>query len=193
MKKILESMAFGKFVMVDEQATSNKSMNIPGFYTTKASHQLHSNTLLANNGEKFTAKHVRFTCGNNISVVCCNEQNNEQSATILLGDKFPNQKLVIATTYDRLQFFAPVCNSKAELADFLVTVEKLFQGKQSSYPWHMQDSFVELALWLYVNNPNKKSEPDWGIWLLDIFTSDAKRARGFLLGSLQKNIKLSHS
>lgn len=163
MKKILNSMKFGKFVSVNELNPVPCQIEIAGFSFESSEGEVLQDQIVSTNGDVFQRPDVTFRCGNKLNVSLCDQHQLYDHTGFCLGSLFPDHNLIVAVVDNQLAFFAPICNSKRELVNFLMTVDEFFIKNKSDFAVFVHDNFIDLALWLYKNNPGKKIESDWGI------------------------------
>lgn len=161
MKTILNSMKFGKFVSINKCNPVPDDDKSAGFSFKSSVDD--NDQIVSASGEVFQRDNITFRCGNKLNVSLCDHLHVYHSR-FLLGSLFPDHNLIVAAAgNNKVTFFAPICNSKRELVNFLMTIDEFFIKNKSNFPVFMHDNFIDLALWLYKNNPGKKIESDWGI------------------------------
>lgn len=159
MKKLLEYMLNGKMVFVNDFSGWGDEANVPGFSWGKGGQE--ENCLTAPNGESLMFQSTSLRRGNHLKLSL--RSNGEEVEKICLGDIFPEEDVVIATSGESLSFFAPVCKNKLELAEFLAAIGKFCKNNRGKIHYGFESNAYKLALWLYKNNPNREVEADWGI------------------------------
>lgn len=157
MEKILEFMQPGNFVFVNDFSGWGDEALPAGFSWGEGGQE--ENCLLAPDGSRLMLQSTSLRRGNHLEVFL---RRGEEIERVKLGDFFPNQDVVIATSGESLQFFAPVCRTKRELIRFLGKVGD-FCEKHEMRNSRFLDEAEDLAMWLYRHNPNKILEKDWGI------------------------------
>jgi len=161
MKTILNSMKFGKCVSINKLNPVPDDDKIAGFSFKSSVDD--NDQIVSAAGEVFQRDNITFRCGNTLKVSLCDHLQVDHSR-FSLGSLFPDHNLIVAATgNNHVAFFAPICNSKRELVNFLMTIDEFFIKNKSDFPVFVHDNFIDLALWLYKNNPGKKIESDWGI------------------------------
>lgn len=158
MEKILEFMQPGCFVFVNDFSGWGKEALPAGFSWSKGG--LEENCLLAPDGSRLMLQSTSLRRGNHLNVSL--RRSGKEVEKVKLGDFFPEQDVVIATSGESLQFFAPVCRTKRELIRFLGKVGD-FCEKHEMANYRFLDEAEDLAMWLYCHNPNRVQEKDWGI------------------------------
>lgn len=159
MKKLLNYMLTGNFVFVSDFSGWGDESDVPGFSWGEGGQE--ENCLVASSGENLMFQSTSLRRGNNLVVSL--RDNGKEVEKICLGDIFPEQDVVIATSGEALSFFAPVCKDKLELAEFLTTIGKFCKNNRGKIHFGFEANAYKLALWLYKNNPNREVEDDWGI------------------------------
>lgn len=163
MKKILDSMKFGKYVVINELNPASNTNVVAGFTFEPSEDNLFDDQIISPSGEVYHEQNICFRCGNNLNVSLRDKLNPDDHTDFFLGSLFPDHNLIIGHNSGTLVFFAPICNSKMELANFLLQIDLFFKQNNTAFPWYVHDNFIDLALWLYKNNPGKKVENSWGI------------------------------
>ncbi len=158
MEKILEFMQPGNFVFVNDFSGWGDEALPEGFTWGKGGPE--ENCLLAPDGRRLMLQSTSLRRGNHLNVSL--RRNGEEVGKVKLGDFFPEQDVVIATSGESLQFFAPVCRTKRELIRFLGRIGD-FCEKHEMRNSRFLDEAEDLALWLYHHNPNRVQERDYGI------------------------------
>ena len=159
MKKLMDYMLAGNFVFVNDFSGWGDEANVPGFSWGEGGQE--ENCLTAPNGESLMFQSTSLRRGNHLKVSL--RSNGEEVEKICLGDIFPDEDVVIATSGESLSFFAPMCKNKLELAEFLTTIGKFCKINRDKVHFGFESNAYKLALWLYKNNPNREVEADWGI------------------------------
>lgn len=66
--------------------------------------------------------------------------------------------MIIAVQDENIRYFAPICQSRIELMEFLLEVYYFTATHKTEMPWDIYDNFEDMATWLYLNNPMKVRE-----------------------------------
>ena len=153
-------------VFIDDFTGWNeKKINPQGFKVGKGG-DCESNGLIAENGAAYLPQGGSIRKGNHLKASLRRIDRIEHldipGKEILLGELplFKDYEVVVLTSNEALQCFAPVLSKKRELVQFLVLIEDYFEElkEQGEYfNWRQPDEFKELALFLYRNNPNKET------------------------------------
>lgn len=151
----------GKFVFVDDFSGWNEEATaLPGveFLSAMEGNGLKS---LAT-GETWIPQCCSVRVGNHLTVGLRDgsKYNSVKLSELPLFRDFP---VVILTNNEALRAFAPVCNSKLELALWLAAIEEETEKRNAAaggfdWPWSQTASDMSsLAIFLYRSNPNKKT------------------------------------
>ena len=158
MKKLFEALTKDKSIFVNDFDGWGSEALPEGFKWGKGG--MEENAILAPNGDLLIFQSTSLRRGNHLEVSL--RDKGTEVEKIKLGDFFPDQDVVIATSGESLMFFAPICKDKRELIHFLGSLEE-FCGKEQMAYWRFHDMSENLAIWLYRHNPNRKKEREWGI------------------------------
>ncbi len=158
MEKILEFMQPGNFVFVNDFSGWGDEALPAGFSFGKSGQE--ENCLLAPDGKYLMLQSTTLRRGNHLNVSL--RRSGKEVEKVKLGDFFPDQDVVIATSGEKLLFFAPVCKTKRELIRFLGRVG-YFCEKHEMANYRFLDEAEDLAMWLYCHNPNRIQENNWGL------------------------------
>ena len=116
---------------------------------------MEGNKLIADTGEEFGFQYVSMRRGNHLTVQL-RDHREKSCQQLKLADLpiFREFDVVIWTSGESLQGFAPVCGNKFELAVFLQNLEDY--DAPDDYRWsRTKAEMASLAKFLYKNNPNK--------------------------------------
>lgn len=151
-----ELMAFinesGKFIFIDDFSGWGEEAQLKNFRFGPA---MEGNKLIADTGEEFGFQYVSMRRGNHLTVQLRDHQE-KSCQQLKLADLpiFREFDVVIWTSGESLQGFAPVCGNKFELAVFLQNLEDY--DAPDDYRWsRTKAEMASLAKFLYKNNPNK--------------------------------------
>ena len=144
----------GKFVFVNDFDGWGPESDLKHF---KRIALMEGNGLQAENGKEFAFQYVTFRRGNALTVQLWDPEK-KTSESLALADLplFKDFDVVIWTTGEALQGFAPVFADKLDLALFL----RLLQNYGDSQNYELQrtmDDMARLSIFLYKNNPEKVS------------------------------------
>ena len=156
MEKILEFMQPGSFIFVNDFSGWGDEALPTGFCWGKGGQE--ENWLLDPDGASLMLQSTTLWRGNHLEVSL--RRNGKEIERVKLGDFFPEQDVVIATSGESLLFFAPVCRTKRELIRFLGRIGDFCEKHEMR---NYLDEAEDLAMWLYHHNPNRVQEKDWGI------------------------------
>lgn len=164
-KELMEYMTSsvsGTFVFINDfDGWNEQAKQIPGisFISGMEGNGLKDNA----SGKTWLPQCISLRRGNHLEAQLRNRQDGT-CKNIKLGEQplFKDFDVVIGTNNESLQFFAPVCESKLELALFLAAIEEETKKRDArhsngfDYQWSCTaDNMVSLALFLYRSNPNK--------------------------------------
>lgn len=144
----------GKFVFVNDFEGWGPEADLKHF---KRIGLMEGNGLQAENGEKFAFQCVSFRRGNAL-IVQLRDHIKNTSKQLSLADLplFKDFDVVIWTSGESLQGFAPVFDNKLDLALFIGKLQEL--GEAEDYGLQRKlDEMIRLAMFLYKNNPEKTS------------------------------------
>ncbi len=118
---------------------------------------MEGNGLVAESGEQFAFQCVSFRRGNAL-IVQLRDQEKNTSERLPLADLplFKDFDVVIWTSGEALQGFAPVCDNKLDLALFIRKVQELEEAEDYGLQRKLGE-MIRLAMFLYKNNPEKTS------------------------------------
>ena len=118
---------------------------------------MEGNGLMAENGEQFAFQCVTFRRGNGLTVQL-RDHKKKTCDRLPLADLplFKDFDVVIWTSGESLQGFAPVFDNKLDLAIFIRKLQEW--GEAGDYGLQRKlDEMIRLAIFLYQNNPEKVS------------------------------------
>lgn len=144
----------GKFVFVNDFEGWGPEADLKHF---KRISEMEGNGLQAENGEEFAFQCVSFRRGNGLTVQLRNHEK-DTSERLSLADLplFKDFDVVIWTSGEALQGFAPVCDNKLDLALFIRKLQEW--GEAGDYGLQRKlGEMIRLAMFLYKNNPEKTS------------------------------------
>ena len=144
----------GKYVFVNDFSGWGPEADIKHF---KRICEMEGNGLQAESGEEFAFQCVSFRRGNALTVQLRNTDTNK-AQRIPLADLplFKDFDVVIWTSGEALQGFAPVFSDKLDLAIFIRKLQEL--GEAEDYGLQRKlGEMIRLAMFLYKNNPEKVS------------------------------------
>ena len=142
----------GKFVFVNDFEGWGPEADLKHF---KRIALMEGNGLQAENGEEFAFQCVSFRRGNALTVQLRDQETNK-GKRIPLADLplFKDFDVVIWTSGEALQGFAPICDNKLDLALFIRKVQEW--GEAGDYGLQRKlGEMINLAIFLYKNNPEK--------------------------------------
>ena len=142
----------GKFVFIDDFSGWGEETQVAHFEFAPV---IEGNSLIAENGDRFNLQYVPMRRGNHLTVQL--RDNNEDSCQELkLADLplFQDFNVIIWTSNEALRGFAPLCNSKLELALFLQNLADYGDTKDYALD-RIKSDMAALAIFLYRNNPEK--------------------------------------
>ena len=152
MEKLFKFMQENSSVVINKYTGWNEQADIPGFFRDED--RKSKDCLIAGNGDKLMLLGFSLRRGNHLELSLYH--NNIEVERVKLGDFFPDQDVVIATSGEKLSFFAPVCKTIMELIKFMSEIVKLTEK------YHLGQSllsdFKRLALWLYYHAHDKIKE-----------------------------------
>lgn len=141
-----------KFVFVDDFNGWGNEAELKNFRNASA---MEGNKLIATNGEEFALQYVSMRRGNHLTVsLRDHEVKDYQNLELANLPIFRDFDVVIWTSNEILQGFAPVCTNKLELALFLQYLED-YGDPANYYLSRMKNDMANLAKFLYKNNPEK--------------------------------------
>ncbi len=143
-----------KFVFVNDFSGWGPEADLKHF---KRISEMEGNGLQAENGEEFAFQCVSFRRGNGLTVQLRNTDTNK-GEHIPLADLplFKDFDVVIWTSGESLQGFAPVFSDKLDLAIFIRKLQEW--GEAGDYGLQRKlGEMINLAIFLYKNNPEKTS------------------------------------
>lgn len=141
-----------KFVFVNDFSGWEAEADIKHF---KRICEMEGNGLQAESGEEFAFQCVSFRRGNSL-VVQLRDQEKNTSERLLLADLplFKDFDVVIWTSGEALQGFAPVFSDKLDLAIFIRKLQEY--GNAEDYGLQRKlGEMIKLSIFLYKNNPEK--------------------------------------
>ncbi len=142
----------GKFVFIDDFSGWGEETQVAHFEFAPV---IEGNSLIAENGDRFNLQYVSMRRGNHLTVQL--RDNNEDTCQELkLADLplFQDFNVIIWTSNEALRGFAPLCNSKLELALFLQNLADYGDPKDYALD-RIKSDMAALAIFLYRNNPEK--------------------------------------
>ena len=144
----------GKFVFVNDFDGWGHEADIKHF---KRIGMMEGNGLQAENGEQFAFQYVSFRRGNGL-IVQLRDTEKRTREHLPLADLplFKDFDVVIWTSGESLQGFAPVFSNKLDLAFFIRKVQE-FGASEDYGAQRKLDEMIRLAMFLYKNNPEKVS------------------------------------
>lgn len=144
----------GKFVFVNDFDGWGHEADIKHF---KRIGMMEGNGLQAENGEQFAFQYVSFRRGNGL-IVQLRDTEKKTREHLPLADLplFKDFDVVIWTSGESLQGFAPVFSNKLDLAFFIRKVQE-FGASEDYGAQRKLDEMIRLAMFLYKNNPEKTS------------------------------------
>ena len=159
----MTSPVCGTFVFVNDfDGWDEQAKAIPGVTFVSA---MEGNGLKNNaTGQTWIPQCISLRRGNHLKVQLRDHKNNI-CKNIQLGELplFKDFDVVIGTSGEALQYFAPVCADKMELALFFAAVEAETEKRNAltengyDYPWsRTAEEMISLAKFLYQSNPDKK-------------------------------------
>lgn len=142
----------GKFVFVNDFSGWGPEADIKHF---KRICEMEGNGLQAENGEEFAFQCVSFRRGNGLTVQL-RDHEKDTCEQLPLADLplFKDFDVVIWTSGESLQGFAPVFSDKLDLAIFIGKLQGLGDNGDYGLQRKVRD-MVNLAIFLYKNNPEK--------------------------------------
>ena len=143
-----------KFVFVNDFSGWGPEADLKHF---KRISEMEGNSLQAENGEEFAFQCVSFRRGNALTVQL-RDQEKKTCERLPLADLplFKDFDVVIWTSGEALQGFAPVFSDKLDLAIFIRKLQEL--GEDGDYGLQRKlGEMIRLAMFLYQNNPEKTS------------------------------------
>ncbi len=143
-----------KFVFVNDFSGWGPEADLKHF---KRISEMEGNGLQAENGEEFAFQCVSFRRGNALTVQL-RDQEKKTCERLPLADLplFKDFDVVIWTSGEALQGFAPVFSDKLDLAIFIRKLQEL--GEDGDYGLQRKlGEMIRLAMFLYQNNPEKTS------------------------------------
>lgn len=157
--ELLQYMENDKYVFINDfTGWADEDIKLDGFTYISA---MEGNGLRAKNGDAFVPQYSTIRRANHIEAQLrsIDRVNNKVNADkqVVLGDYFENLPLVIITSGESLQAFAPMFSDKLELAIFIRDLH-LWQATyhREDYAWSRKiEDMISLAKFLYRNNPNK--------------------------------------
>lgn len=151
-----ELMAFinesGKFVFIDDFSGWGEEAQLKNFRFGPA---MEGNKLIADTGEEFGFQYVSMRRGNHLTVQL-RDHREKSCQQLKLADLpiFREFDVVIWTSGESLQGFAPVCGNKFELAVFLQNLEDY--DAPDDYRWsRTKAEMASLAKFLYKEQPQQ--------------------------------------
>lgn len=143
-----------KFVFVNDFEGWDPEADLKHF---KRFGSMEGNGLQAENGEQFAFQCVSFRRGNALTVQL-RDLEKDTSKQLSLADLplFKDFDVVIWTSGESLQGFAPICDNKLDLAIFIRKVQELGEAEDYGLQRKLED-MINLAIFLYKNNPEKVS------------------------------------
>lgn len=151
MEKLLNYLTFGHHIVVDELAGWGDESNISGF--TRGELKAGENILIAPNGSRLTLAGNKLRRGDILTASLT--KGDEVVEKVIIGkccEEYTDLPIVIATAGDNVQAIAPVCNTSAQLLQFLTEVKDFCNGR-NDVPWWFYPKTAKLANWLYYNSP----------------------------------------
>ena len=144
----------GKFVFVNDFEGWDPEADIKHF---KRIGLMEGNGLVAENGEQFAFQYVSFRRGNGLTVQL-RDREKRTSEHLSLADLplFKDFDVVIWASGESLQGFAPICDNKLDLALFIRKVQEWGEAGDYGLQRKLED-MINLAIFLYKNNPEKTS------------------------------------
>ena len=143
-----------KFVFVNDFSGWGPKADLKHF---KRIALMEGNGLQAENGEEFAFQCVSFRRGNGLTVQLRNTDTNK-GQRLPLADLplFKDFDVVIWTSGEALQGFAPVFSDKLDLAIFIRKLQEF--GASEDYGLQRKlGEMIKLSMFLYKNNPEKTS------------------------------------
>ena len=144
----------GKFVFVNDFSGWGPEADLKHF---KRISEMEGNGLQAENGEQFAFQCVSFRRGNALTVQL-RDHEKDTSKQLSLADLplFKDFDVVIWTSGEALQGFAPVFSDKLDLALFIRKLQEF--GASEDYGLQRKlGEMIKLSMFLYKNNPEKVS------------------------------------
>lgn len=170
-----ELMAFinesGKFVFIDDFSGWGEEAQLKNFRFGPA---MEGNKLIADTGEEFGFQYVSMRRGNHLTVQL-RDHREKSCQQLKLADLpiFREFDVVIWTSGESLQGFAPVCRNKFELAVFLQNLEDY--DAPDDYRWsRTKAEMASLANSCTRTTPTKPN-PFWTIWIKKIINRFSTR------------------
>ena len=143
-----------KFVFVNDFEGWDPEADLKHF---KRFGSMEGNGLQAENGEQFAFQCVSFRRGNALIVQLRNhEQNTSERLPLADLPLFKDFDVVIWTSGEALQGFAPICDNKLDLAIFIRKLQEYGNAEDYGLQRKLED-MINLAIFLYKNNPEKTS------------------------------------
>ncbi len=144
----------GKFVFVNDFEGWGPEADLKHF---KRFGSMEGNGLQAENGEQFAFQYVSFRRGNGLTVQL-RDREKRTSEHLSLADLplFKDFDVVIWTSGESLQGFAPICDNELDLAIFIRKLQEWGEAGDYGLQRKLED-MINLAIFLYKNNPEKTS------------------------------------